>query len=222
MATSSIFAQGGIVLDFAGDAIMAGWGAPGEQPDHAQRAVRSAVEIVSQIQTMPLPFEAPGGLRCGIGLASGQVVAGQVGGREQIKYGWMGAVVNQAARLEGLTKFFGVPILLTGPLRALLGERDDLRRIGSARPAGMNESVDLYEVVIPREIGGSGLTPAEIAAYEKAEQAFARGDMLETIKGLREVPVEDPVARFLARQAYRYEESGLPQPWTGGIEFQQK
>jgi class 3 adenylate cyclase len=223
LATGCVFAHDGIVLDFAGDAIMAGWGAPADQPDHAQRAVRAAIDIVTRIQAMHLPFEAAsGGLRCGIGLACGDVVAGQLGGRDQIKYGWMGAVVNQAARLEGLTKYFGIPILLTGPLRAGLGERPDLRRIGTARPAGMNEGVELYEVVIPRQSGGSGLTPNEIAAYERAQKAFAAGDMLEAIKSLREVPVEDPVARFLARQAYRYEESGLPAPWTGWIEFHQK
>jgi adenylate cyclase len=223
LATGCVFAHDGIVLDFAGDAIMAGWGAPAEQPDHCERAVRAAVEIVTRIQAMELPFEAPsGGLRCGIGLARGEVVAGQLGGRDQIKYGWMGAVVNQAARLEGLTKYFGVPILLTGPLRADLGERSDLRRIGMARPAGMNEAVELYELVISRASGGSGLNPQEIANYERAEQAFSRGDMLGAIKELREVPVEDPVARFLARQAYRYEESGVPRPWSGWIEFHAK
>jgi adenylate cyclase len=223
LATSCVFAQDGIVLDFAGDAIMAGWGAPVDQPDHAERAVRAAVDIVTRIQAMELPFEAPsGGLRCGIGLACGEVVAGQLGGRDQIKYGWMGAVVNQAARLEGLTKYFGVPVLLTGPLRAGLGQRDDLRRIGIARPAGMNDGVELYEVVIPRGSGGSGLGPEEIANYEKAQEAFFKGDMLAAIKALREVPVEDPVAKFLTRQAYRYEESGLPQPWTGWIEFHSK
>lgn len=224
LATGCVFAQDGIVLDFAGDAIMAGWGAPADQSDHSERAVRAAVDIVTRIQAMSLPFEAPGGggLRCGIGLARGEVVAGQLGGRDQIKYGWMGAVVNQAARLEGLTKYFGVPILLTGPLRQALGQRDDLRRIGVARPAGMNEGVELFEVVIPRESGGSGLSAEEIANYERAERAFSQGDMLETIKSLREVPVEDPVARFLARQAYRYEETGLSAPWTGWIEFQSK
>lgn len=223
LATGCVFAQEGIVLDFAGDAIMAGWGAPADQPDHCQRAVRAAVDIATRIQAMPLPFEAPsGGLRCGIGLACGEVVAGQLGGRDQIKYGWMGAVVNQAARLEGLTKYFGVPVLMTGPLRAGLGERPDLRRIGVARPAGMNEGVELYEAVMPRESGGSGLTAEEIACYERAQECFASGDMLAAIKGLREVPVEDPVARFLARQAYRYEESGVPQPWSGWIEFNTK
>jgi adenylate cyclase len=223
LATGCVFAQEGIVLDFAGDAIMAGWGAPADQPDHCQRAVAAAIDIVTRIQAMTLPFEAPsGGLRCGIGLACGEVVAGQLGGREQIKYGWMGAVVNQAARLEGLTKYFGIPILLTGPLRAGLGQRSDLRRIGVARPAGMNEGVELYEVVLPRESGGSGLTPTEIADYETAQAAFAKGDMLETIKLLRQVPVEDPVSRFLARQAYRYEETGVPSPWPGWIEFHTK
>ncbi len=223
VATGCVFAQDGIVLDFAGDAIMAGWGAPGDQADHAQRAVTAAIDIVTKIQAMVLPFEAAsGGLRCGIGLACGEVVAGQLGGREQIKYGWMGAVVNQAARLEGLTKYFGVPILLTGPLRAHLGERSDLRRIGVARPAGMDEGLELYEAVISRESGGSGLNPNQIAAYERAQEAFALGDMLGAIKGLRDVPVEDPVAKFLTRLAYRYEDSGVPQPWNGWLEFQSK
>lgn len=222
LATRCIFDHEGIVLDYAGDAIMAGWGAPQDLKDHATRAVSAAIDIVTTIQSMDLPFESEGGLRCGLGLGCGEVVAGQTGGRDQIKYGWMGRVVNMAARLEGLTKYFSVPILMTGPLRDLLGEREDLRRIGQARPAGMDETVEIYEVVMPRELGGSGLSPEEIKSYEAAERQYAKGDMLETIKALRLVPVEDPVARFLTRQAYHYEDAGLPQPWTGVIEFLKK
>ncbi len=221
-ATKHIFNRDGIVLDFAGDAIMAGWGAPQVQDDHAERAVSAAVEIVTSIQSMKLPFWQGSTLRCGLGLDCGEVVAGQVGGREQVKYGWMGKVVNQAARLEGLTKPLGLPILISGAVRERLGPRTDLRRIGRARPAGMNEILELHEVVLDREHGGSGLTGEEILAYERAQRHFEEGQMLEAIKGLRRVPVEDPVTRFLTRLAYRYEESGVPQPWSGVIEFLKK
>lgn len=206
-----VFEHDGIVLDYAGDAVMAGWGAPQEQPDHARRAVDAACEIARTVNGMDLPFGGQG-MRCGLGLGTGEVVAGQVGARDQIKYGWIGAVVNQAARLEGLTKQFGVPILMTGRLRRQLGERPGVRRIGVARPAGMNVGVELHEV-------GSTLSPEAIKAYERAEELFRSGDMLATVSALREVPVEDPVGRFLTRLAYRYEDAGLPQPWDGVMEF---
>jgi CheY-like chemotaxis protein/class 3 adenylate cyclase len=222
LATSSIFAHEGIVLDFAGDSILAGWGAPAEQPDHAQRAVQAAIEIVARVQAVPLPFSSPGGLQCGIGLSCGDVVAGQLGGRDQIKYGWMGRVVNQAARLEGLTKYFGVPILLTGPCRERLGHRSDIRRIGKVRPAGMDEAVEIHEVVVAREMGGSGLSPDQIAHYEAAEESYSRGDLLTAVQELRQMPVEDPVAKFLIQQALRYQECGIPPKWNGWFEFSQK
>jgi hypothetical protein len=86
----------------------------------------------------------------------------------------------------------------------------------------MDEAVELYEVVVPREIGGSGLDPGQIARYEAAEIAFARGDMRSAVDQLREASFEDPVARFLSREAHRYEECGVPLQWGGWIEFSSK
>ena len=214
LVTECVFEFDGIVLDYAGDAVMAGWGAPQDQPDQARLAVDAACEIVRRVNRLDLPFGG-GGHPCGLGLGCGEVVAGQVGGEGHFKYGWIGGVVNQAARLEGLTKYFGVPILITGPLRKELGPRDGVRRLGMVRPAGMAEAIELFEV-------SCSLSESEIESYERGEEAFARGDMLEAIAQLRQLPVEDTVARFLTRLAFGYEESGLPEPWDGVIEFRSK
>jgi adenylate cyclase len=112
--TEAILANGGTLVSFMGDGIMALFGAPIEQPDHAQRAVRSAREMISErlprfnawLSERGIPHE----FRMGIGLNSGLVMSGNVGSSERLEYTALGDTTNTAARLEGMTK--GTPHML--------------------------------------------------------------------------------------------------------------
>lgn len=222
--TDCVFAQDGVVVDYQGDAVMACWGSLSDGAE-ADKAVRAARAILERIYAMDLPFKdtGPKALRCGIGLAAGEAIVGQIGAREQIKFGVLGQVVNLASRLEGLTKYFGIPVLLSGQARKLLGEEFLCRQVGLVRPAGVNEACDVHELVLGRECGGSGLTPEEVEAFEKAYDFFRAGNMNEAyehlLSGSRPT---DPVGRFLTRHTLRYLDDGLPPHFDGVLEFQRK
>lgn len=223
--TECIFERDGVVIDYQGDAILACWGAPHAQPDHALKAVEAARAILERVYRMDLPFKSQKGgrnLRCGLGLGSGEVIAGQIGARDQTKFGIMGKVVNQASRLEGLTKQLGVPMLINSALHNLLGDHVLCRCVGKVRPAGVREASEIYEVVVPAEQGGSGLSPSETQAYQRAYQFYLEGQLREALQALREVPVEDPIASFLMRQILNHQQEDLPDDWDGVLEFRTK
>jgi adenylate cyclase len=134
----------------------------------------------------------------------------------------MGHVVNQASRLEGLTKYIGVPVLMTAEVRQQMSSEVLCRRVGRIRPAGMVDPVELHELVMPVELGGSGLQPDEVEAYEAGEEQFTQGNLLEALSTLRKVPLEDPVGSFLTRRAYQLQDEGVPSNWDGVLEFKSK
>jgi len=223
--TQCVFDEEGVVVDYQGDAVMACWGAPRPIEDHAHRAVRCAQRIAEKVHAMDLPFQHAQGertMRCGMGLGSGEVIAGQVGAREQVKFGVMGRVVNLASRLEGLTKRLGVPILINEEMQALLPPEVVLRLIGRVRPAGVREPVTVYEVVVPVESGGTGLASDEIAAYQAAYEHFAARNWKEAQRELRKVPLEDQVQSFLYETILHFQKTEPPAEWNGLLEFTSK
>ncbi len=223
--TQCVFEEEGVVVDYQGDAVMACWGAPRPIEDHALRAVRCATRIAEKVHKMDLPFETAQGertMRCGMGLGSGEVISGQVGAREQVKFGVMGRVVNQASRLEGLTKWLGVPILINEEMHGLLPPEVVLRNIGRVRPAGVREAVSVFEVVVPNDSGGTGLATAEIEAYQAAYCHFAARNWKEAQRELRKVPLEDQVQSFLYEKILHFQKTEPPAEWNGLLEFTSK
>ncbi|PPC75899.1 hypothetical protein C4K68_18160 [Pokkaliibacter plantistimulans] len=101
--------EGGIITQFQGDAILATFNVPNEQPDHAQRALRAAKSILTALSHMRFEGEA---LQCRIGINTGDVVAGSVGAPDRRNYTVHGDAVNMAARLEHLNKEYGSRLLV--------------------------------------------------------------------------------------------------------------
>jgi adenylate cyclase len=111
--TDAILAHGGTLVSYIGDGIMAAFGVPIEQPDHADRALAAALEMIEQ--RLPefndwMRMQGFAELRIGVGLNSGAVMAGNVGSEQRLEYTTIGDVVNTASRIEGLTK--GTPHML--------------------------------------------------------------------------------------------------------------
>jgi adenylate cyclase len=152
----AIFAERGMVNDFIGDGILAVFGAPLPDDDHAWRAARAALAMQAALEQLNAEWAARGvaTLRMGIGIHTGVVFAGNVGGPSRIKYTVVGDTVNVTARLEGLNKELGTTTLITAEVEKALGDRVETRYRGEAPVKGRAEPLRVYELLALRS-GGS-------------------------------------------------------------------
>ena len=162
--TAAIFRQGGMVNDFIGDAVMAIFGAPVPDGDHALHAVRAAMGMEEALRALNQRWRAEGRpeLRMGIGIHTGLVFAGNVGGKDRLKYTIVGDAVNLASRVEGLNKELGTTVLITEATRALVAGRVTARDCGPVPVKGRNEPVRVHELSAVE--GATGPAPAEARA----------------------------------------------------------
>jgi adenylate cyclase len=148
----AIGGQGGIVNQMVGDGLMAVFGAPLPRPDHAQRAVRAGVEMLQLIAGFNQEQAGRGKpeIQIGIGVASGQVIAGYTGTQQRVTYTCVGDTVNVAAHLEAHTKVLGRPILIDEQTRVALGDAVRLEDHGPVQFKSRAEAVRVYSVGVER------------------------------------------------------------------------
>jgi adenylate cyclase len=149
--TSAVLGHGGTLVSFTGDGFMAVFGAPIEQPDHADRALEAARDMRDrELPSFNAWLSERGlgdGFRLGIGLNSGAIMAGNVGSQRRLEYTVMGDVVNVASRVEGLTKGTPHMLLLTETTRgALVRPPDDLVYVDEAEVRGRHAKIGIWSV----------------------------------------------------------------------------
>jgi len=148
----AISRHGGIVNLIIGDGLMAIFGAPVPLPSHSDRAVRAALEMCEMLELFNVERTAAQkpAIRIGIGIASGEMVAGYTGTNERATYTCIGDTVILAARLEAHTKVAGRPVLIDAATREAL--RDDIRveALGAVPIRGKTQSVETFAVVLDR------------------------------------------------------------------------
>jgi adenylate cyclase len=146
--TFQIHEQGGVVVDYVGDGIMAMWNAPVDQPDHGARACRAALAMQAELPPLNERWRSRinNTLGLGIGINTGPALVGNTGCPRKFKYGPLGHPVNLASRTEGATKQLYVPTLITGSTHAQLGGTFATRRLCRAKVVGIDGEVDLYEL----------------------------------------------------------------------------
>ena len=146
--TFQIHEQGGVVVDYIGDGIMAMWNAPVDQPDHGARACRAALAMQGELPGLNEHWhdriQVP--LALGIGINTGTALVGNTGCPRKFKYGPLGNTVNLASRVEGATKQICVPTLITGSTHAHLTGTFATRRLCRVRVVGIEKPVDLFEL----------------------------------------------------------------------------
>ena len=165
--TDIIHDEGGTLDKYVGDAIIAFWNAPLEQPDHAVRAARSALRCQARLSELRPAFREKIGrdLAMRIGLHTGTVIVGNMGSHSRFDYTVLGDAVNLVSRLEGINKEFGTWILASEAFRKELGDPFAAREISCVAVVGRREAVRVFEL-FPKE---------ESAARADAHRAFAAG-----------------------------------------------
>jgi class 3 adenylate cyclase len=145
----AIGGQGGIVNQMLGDGLMALFGAPLPHADHAERAVRAGLEMLELVAGFGREQAAQGKpeIRIGIGIASGQVIAGYTGTARRVTYTCVGDTVNLAAHLEAHTKVLGRPILIDEQVRAGLSSAIRIDEHGPVQFKTRTQPVRVYSVV---------------------------------------------------------------------------
>ncbi|HVE68095.1 MAG TPA: adenylate/guanylate cyclase domain-containing protein [Solirubrobacteraceae bacterium] len=140
--SEAILDAGGTVVSYMGDGIMAVFGAPLDQDDHADRALRAAREMLDvrlpRFNAWARDFGLSEGFAMGIGICSGPVMSGNVGSARRLEYTAVGDTTNTASRLEAMTKEQGVPVLISDATRAGLrgGGAEDLGAVGELAVRG--------------------------------------------------------------------------------------
>jgi adenylate cyclase len=147
--TRAIFRHRGMVNDFIGDAVMAIFNAPVDDPQHALHAGRAALAMNASLKVLNAKWIAQGRreLVMGIGIHTGVVFAGNVGGQKRLKYTLVGDAVNLAARVEGVNRELHTSILITEATRDRLSNALPTRPVGAVTVRGRNEAVALHELL---------------------------------------------------------------------------
>ena len=147
--TAAVFKHGGTVDKYIGDAIMALYNVPLEAPDHALRAVRTALEFQERVRPLGERFAAQHGghLACGVGIHTGDAVVGTIGSEQRLEYTAIGDTINLGSRLEGITKEFSVPIIISEATYAEIREYFAVRDLGEVTVKGKAIPVKIYAVL---------------------------------------------------------------------------
>jgi class 3 adenylate cyclase len=145
--TEIVFRHGGTIDKFVGDCVMALWGVPTAQPDHAARALAAAEEVLSWLDAGNVAWQRKYGVKVqlAVGINSGDAVVGNIGSERRMEYTAIGDVVNVAARLEAIAR--PQQILLTAATKARAGSGFRFVELGERTLAGRAEPLLLYELI---------------------------------------------------------------------------
>ncbi len=196
--TPIVHASGGTVDKFIGDAVMAFWGAPLDDGQHAEHAVRAALAMQQAMQPLVADLQARGlpPLHMRIGLHTGRVVVGNVGSQQRFSYTVIGDAVNLAARLEGANKAFGTGILLSEATAAQLPAHLSLRALDDVVVKGRTEPVRVFTPC--DDAGVRELSAAALAAFHARDWPLAQRHLHAL---LAQLPGDAAALRLLDRLA---------------------
>lgn len=223
--TAIIYDHGGTIDKYIGDAIMAFWGAPLADPDHAVHGIRAALAMQERMESLRREFAAQGlpEVRIGIGINSGIMRVGNMGSTYRVAYTVMGDSVNLAARLEGLTRQYGIWIIAGQVTRSLVPDVA-WRELDLVRVKGKDEPVTISEPCGELNATDTG-ADSEIAQFGAVLAAYRSGawDVAESLL----LPLVDRHPDVKLYRVYRerisqYRQKPPPEPWDGVCTFTTK
>jgi adenylate cyclase len=217
--TGIVLQYEGTVDKYMGDAIMAFYGAPLGQADHAARACRTALDMMTRLRKLRIEWETRGlpPMNIGIGINSGDMSVGNMGSEERFDYTIMGDNVNLASRLEGINKQYGTNIVISQFTYALIREQSFIaRELDSVRVKGKQEPVIIYEL---RGYGSPDTqTESLLNAFHQGLTAYKQQQWQQAIAHFQEVlkiDSDDEPAKLYRERCEAYQLSPPPADWDG-------
>ncbi len=228
--TEIIFEHEGTLDKYIGDAIMAFWGAPLHQTDHAERAWKAAVAMKKKLEEIAPAFKEKYGMEvsAGIGINSGEVSVGNMGSKRIFEYTVIGDHVNLASRLESLTRLYHCDILSTqytvDKLPEAFKSQAYYRKVDAVVVKGKTLPVDLIqvsEVPIGDEILKSFIEAQTVFKARKWDEAIALFKQTSAMyEALHKTP--DPVVEIFIKRCEEFKKNPPPETWDGAIEMRSK
>ena len=218
--TEQVFAHEGTLKEYVGDELMAIFGAPLEQPDHARRACAAALAMQKRLRALREVWTAMDrpALRARTGVNSGNMLIGNLGSSYRFSYGALGDHVNLGSRLEGLNKVYGTEILIGENTAQLVDGTFQLRELDQVRVKGRTQPVRIYELLAHAE-------DALPEALQQTMQSYAAGlaayrqqlwkDALEQFEHVREIRPDDQASRVMAERCRIYQGTSPGENWDG-------
>lgn len=216
--TGIILDQGGTLDKYIGDAIMAFFGAPLDQPEHALIGCRTALLMMEKLYECREKWCFPGFSRIeiGVGVSSGEMVVGNMGSIRRMSYTVMGDQVNLASRLEGLTKVYGVKILISQFTHVHVKQEIVCREIDLVRVKGKTKPVAIFEPFGADYYTGGDF--AFIPPFEQGMRDYRRGRFTEAIEHFDQTlaikPRDNPSLLYIER-CRALLASPPPENWDG-------
>jgi adenylate cyclase len=227
--TAIILQSKGCLDKYIGDAIMAFWGAPIPLDDQADIACESAVKMLYALEEVRKSFKAQNFpfIDIGIGLNTGLMSVGNMGSDERMAYTVMGDSVNLGARLEGLTKDYGIKIMISEftvkhmrrPKSHIFRDLDDIK------VKGKNDSVRVFELMRPDALPQEAALRNLIGEFEQGREAYRKQDWATAemcfMKCLMLSPDDGPAHAYLKR-IKDYKGNPYMENWDGVYTFKHK
>src|SRR5260221_10914343 len=223
--TKIVFDTQGTLDKYIGDAVMAFWGAPIEEPDHARNACTASLAMIQRVRELQKKWEAEGKpkLDIGVGLNSGPASVGEMGSARQVGYTALGDTVNLSSRLEGLNKEYGTHILINETTHTAVKDAGFLfRELDIIRVKGKLQPVTIYELVgklsqLEQDSGYSELKQ-RLQDFAAALQLYRKRDWEQAQRTFQEIldrtPDDGPSRMYWKRcQEYLFDEP--PIGWDG-------
>jgi len=222
--TGAIQEHRGTIDKYMGDAVMAFWGAPLADEEHARHALNAAFDMIRVVHQLDAPFRDKGWpeIRVGVGIASGDMNVGNMGSEFRIAYTVMGDTVNLGSRLEGLTKQYGVDIIVSDRTASLVPdftfrELDRVRVKGKTEPVAIFEPLGPSAELAPQNAAMLAAYGAALAAY-RAKQWDAATSAFETLRQQS----DDLIYNVYLERISNFRQSPPPDDWDGVFEHLSK
>jgi adenylate cyclase len=216
--TDIVFKYDGLLDKYIGDAIMAVWGDPIDQPDHPLRACRTALEMMEKLKTLQVKWAAEGwpSIDIGIGINTGDMTVGNMGSLMRFDYTVMGDMVNLSSRLEGINKEYGTHIVISEFTYNTVKDQMFCRELDSVRVKGKKLPVKIYELLAEKKDAAPLESFGQL--FEEALGKYKQAKWDDAIAAFQQVLAlrpDDPTSKIYVERCRTMKEHPPEGEWDG-------